>query len=68
MVEKFGVRKLDTYFGDKKFLAFLLLVKEEINRIRKHVGLPEYSDEQIKIAFKNKLNGLSLFYVESNDD
>lgn len=49
---------LDTYFADKKFLALMLLIKEEINKLRKQVGLSEYSDEQIKKAFKNKLNEL----------
>lgn len=49
---------LEDYFNDKVILAIVLLLKEEINKLRTEVGLPQYTNQQVKTAFKDKLNEL----------
>lgn len=51
---------LDDYFGDKKLLALVLLLKEEINKLRVEARLNPYTNKQVKTAFKSKLNELDM--------
>ncbi len=51
---------LEDYYGNKVTLALVLLMKEEINKLRKKLFLNEYTNQQVKTAFKNKLNELGM--------
>lgn len=55
---------MDSYFGDKNLLALVLLVKDEINKLRIELGLTPYTNEQVKTTYKNKLNMLGKIYEE----
>ena len=46
------------YLTNKKDLALVLLVKEQFNVLRAKLGLPPITNDQIKTAFRVKLNSL----------
>ena len=58
---------LNDYFNDKVTLALVLLMKEEINKLRVETGLPQYTNQQVKTTFKNKLNELGRVFGTDED-
>ena len=48
-------------FGPPLIEAVVLVVKDEINILRKNAGLPERTDEQVTQAIENKLATLKRY-------
>ena len=55
------------YLTNKKDLAFVLLIKEQFNVLRAKLELPPITNDQIKTAFRTKLNSLGLVCEENPD-
>lgn len=56
-----GRQELYKRFGPQLIEAIVIVLKEEINKLRKDASLSEYTDSQLMTTIENKLNGLSKY-------
>lgn len=48
----------ENYLTSKRELAVILLIKEQLNILRAELNLPAITNEQVRVAYKAKLNSL----------